>query len=360
MSIGMLCTRQGLNVLSAGMAGDKIIFSRVSIGDGILDFEDETDYRDKVLNLTDIINWKIDIPIVECTNQGDGIMILHCRKDNAEVTEGFFAKERAVYAIDQNTGEEVLYSYINTGDASSFIPGNTGAIAKIIDFSVETVIQNAENVEVKLDASFAYVPLDRYLDHVESSHPHPNTPNHFNNISDGDYFWATNFDNHLHKVSLSNVKAMLVKDLNQNAADNASKVKELELFTSAKNELGLDANLLVIDDLNPAVEVDDFKVKVLSCARGGRLIGVENDTDIFVGAYYWISDGVNQETVKVKGVNFSTDYYRVTLTEPLSNDYDSARVYLYRTTYSDNCDKKKLTWQGGKFSGISANVIRRI
>ena len=40
--IGMLLTKAGLNVLSAGLAGELIEFTRVAIGDGILEVADET------------------------------------------------------------------------------------------------------------------------------------------------------------------------------------------------------------------------------------------------------------------------------------------------------------------------------
>ena len=366
--VGMMCTAKGLNVLSAGLTGERIVFNRVAIGDGIMEVESEQDYCSQVLDMTEMINWRMDIPIVEATNLGNGEMLLHVIKNNAEVPEGFFARERAVFAIDQTTGKEVLYGYINTGDASSFIPSNTGAIIKVIDFSLHTTIQNARDVQAIIDQSFAYVSLERYFEHVDNAHPHPNIPNHCLNVSDTNKIWAVDEDDDLHQISLGNVRqvilgdaANLIPSLGKTITDNKSKIDELDIFTKATNELGLDANLMIVEDFSPATTVDDFSVKVLSCARGGRLIGVESDDSILKGAYYWISDGVKAELVQIAGVAYSTDYYHVTLKQGLSFEYNLDRVKMYRTTYKAGMvDVKQVKWAGGNFTGISANIAREI
>lgn len=365
---GMLNTRVGLEVLAEGLKGERILFTKLAIGDGVLDAPTEADYRAAVLNMDSMINWRMDLPIVEKLNRGNGEFYLHAIKPNAEVPESFFAKEQAVFCIDPRTGEEILYAYRNSGLASDFIPSNTGAITKIIDLAIVTVIQNAANVDAILDASFAYVALSRFTEHVDSEHPHLNTPNHYLNVSDTKGFWAIDEDTHLHIINVDNARevilgdaAALIPSLGKTISDNKNKIDELNIFTQAKNELGLDANLLIVEDFNPASEIDDFKVKVLSCARGGRLIGVANDSGILKGAYYWIADGVNQELIQVKGVSYSTDYYHVSLAQGLTYEYNLDRCYMYRSTITSKIatvDSKSFTWAGGSFKGIEANVER--
>ena len=358
--MGMLNTAVGLDVLAEGLRGERIIFTKLAIGDGELNVTSEGAYREAVLNMTSMVNRRMDLPLVEIKNQGNGTVKIHAIKANAEVAESFFAKEQAVFCLHPRTGKEILYAYRNSGISSDFIPANTGPVTKMIDLSITTVIQNAQHVEAILDASFAYVSIADYTAHVESEHPHPNTPNHYLNVSDADRFWVTNNDDHLHQITVDNVKDILLGDVTAKITGNESKIKELEIFTLAKNELGLDANLMIVEDFAPATEVDNFSVKVLSCARGGRLIGVETDDGIRIGTYYWITDGVNQELVQVKGVTYSTDYYHVTLAQGLTYDYNLSAVKLYRTTYKDFgvVDKKSLSWSGKTFSGIEANIER--
>lgn len=367
--IGMLCTKLGLNVLSEGLTGERIIFSRVSIGDGILEVTSESEYRTVVLEMTDLINWRMDLPIAEITNRGDGTMLLHCIKTNAEVVESFFAREVGVWAIDIKTNQEVLYAYRNSNDRSSFIPSNTGVVAKTIDLGVVTVIQNATQVSAILSQDFAYVSMADYKIHVDAEHPHPNMPNYYGNVYDTNAFWAANHDKHLYQMSVDNTRhvilgdaAELIPSLGKTITDNQSKINTLKIISDAKNELGLDANMMIVEDFKPATEIDVFKLKVLSCAQNGKIIGVKSDEGIIAGQYYWISDGNNQELVKVIGAVYSTDYYHVELAERLTYGYNLSTVYLYRSTVLDNTatvDKKWLSWTPKyTFKGISANIER--
>lgn len=370
-TVGMLCTKQGLNVLSAGLTGERILFTRLAIGDGILEVESDAEYRAKVLDMSEMINFRMTLPIVENVNQGDGTMLLHAIKPNAEVSEGFFSREQAVFAMDQTTGEEILYAYRNSGDTSSFIPSNTGPVEKVIDLGIVTVIQNAKNVDAVLDASFAYVSMADYKIHVDSEHPHLNTPNHYANVTATNKFWVTDEDNHLHQMSAENVRQVIlgneaaeISSLGRTITDTQDKVDALKIFSDAKNELGLDANVLLVEDFNPMTEIDALKVKVLSCAQNGRLIGVETDDGIILGQNYWISDGFSQELVKVTGVTYSTDYYHVQLAEGLTYGYNAETTYLYRTTITATtqvADKKEITWSPStSFKGIQANIGREI
>lgn len=368
---GMLNTRQGLDVLSQGLLGETITFTKLAIGDGILNVTTEGEYRDAVLNLTSMIHWQLDLLIVEMTNQGDGRVLIHAIKPNADVPEGFFAKEQAVFAIDPKTGEEILYSYRNSGESSSYIPANTGPVTKTIDLGVMTVIQNAQNVEARIDTSFSYVALAKFDEHVNSEHPHLNTPNFYLNVTDTNKFWAVDDDNDLHQISTANAREVILGDaaslfptLGKTITDLQETVTRQNIFISAKEELGLDANLLIVEDFNPTTTLDDFKKKVLSCAEGGNLIGVENDGDIVLGRYYWISDGVNQEVVQIESVVYSTDLYHVKLVERLTHSYNLDTVYLYRsliTASVESVDKKFVTWTPvNSFTGIEANVERQI
>lgn len=368
---GMLNTRQGLDVLAQGLLGATITFTKLAIGDGFLNATTESDYRETILNLTAMKNWRMDLPIVEMKNQGDGRVLLHAIKTNAEVPEGFFAREQAVFAINPKTGEEILYSYRNSGESSSFIPSNTGPVTKTIDLGLLTVIQNAKNVVAKIDTSFSYVSIANFEDHVNSAHPHLNTPNHYLNVTDTNKFWAVDNDNDLHQISVENAREVILGDaanlfptLGKTITDLRDKVTRQDIFTTAKDELGLDANLLIVEDFKPTTTLDTFKRKVLSCAEGGNLIGVENDGDIVVGRYYWISDGVNQEVVQVESVVRSTDLYHVKLVERLTHSYNVATTYLYRSLITSSVvsvDKKFVKWTPLKsFTGIEANVEREI
>lgn len=241
----------------------------------------------------------------------------------------------------------------------------------MINLGLLTVIQNCKNVTAVIDHSFAYVSREDYLEHLKSEHPHKNSPTHYLEVYDTKKLWATDEDNHLHQITAGNAREVILGDaaklypkLGKIISENQAKINELQMFTQAKNELGLDANVMLVENFDPQTVIDNFKCKVLSCARGGRLIGVVSDDGINAGAYYQIADGVNQELIQVKGVAYSTDYYRVTLMKALTYDYNLDTVKLYRSTITagvKTVDKKTATWKTDEsFKGIEANVERKI
>ena len=344
---GMKLTSAGLNILSQALLGAQILFTRVGLGDGEFDYENES-----VLDVKELRHWQKDLPITELKIVGNGTVVLVCKQANSDVVDGFFCKEYGVFATDPADGKEKLYSYVNFGDESSYLPNNLGPVIEDLKVGITTVIRNAENVIAVLDESFAYTAQQEFKDHINDAHPHPNIPNHFADVTNADHFWVTLNDNHLHKLSVENARQIL---LDGSAADDA----DLKLLIAEK-ELGLESNVLIVDELNPPTELDEFTCKVVSCAKGGRLIGIDTLDGIIKGAHYWIADGVNQELIQIAGVAYGTDYYRATLEVALTYDYNNAK--LYRTTYHDKLvDKKYLKWiPRTVFNGVEANIERDV
>lgn len=351
--IGMRLTRAGSDLIAKGLLGKPIHFSRCALGDGTFDYSTES-----VFDLTEMRSWKMDLPIEELIKNGDGTVRITCHSTNAEVYQGFPAKENAVFAVDSDTGEEILYSYCNTGEEYSFIPSNAGPVTRDIKFSYVTIVRDAENVTATLDLSFAYTSSVDFDAHINAEHPHLNTPNHFDNVTDTDFIWATDNDNHLHKISVNNFKSLLRDDTAE--TETVATLSDEEKIFRAKQELGLDANLLIIEDFTEPTALDNYKVKVLSSAENGNLLGLESVDNLKTGAYYTISDGVNSELVQIASVRFNISGYHAKLMRSLSNSYDWNATYLYRTTPA-LCDSKVLTWQPkAGFGGVEANIARTL
>ena len=285
---GMKLTSAGLNILSQALLGAQILFTRVGLGDGEFDYENES-----VLDITALRNWQKDLPITELKIVGNGTVVLVCKQANSDVVDGFFCKEYGVFATDPADGKEKLYSYVNFGDESSYLPNNLGPVIEDLKVGITTVIRNAENVIAVLDESFAYTAQQEFKDHINAAHPHPNIPNHYNDVTNADHFWVTLNDNHLHKLSVENAKQILLDGKSEDDDD-------LKLLIAEK-ELGLESNVLIVEEFNPITELDEFTCKVVSCAKGGRLIGIDTLDGIIKGAYYWIADGVNQELIQIAG-----------------------------------------------------------
>ena len=130
-------TTAGLIVLAKGVAGQKINYTKIGLGDGYLE-EGQTPRT-----LTGVVSPKATVDITKL-------------KINGDETEGFYYRELGLYAEDPDPEVgEVLYCYGNCGDLAEWIPPSGGAtiVEKTID--IVTAIGTATNVT-------AYIPADAY------------------------------------------------------------------------------------------------------------------------------------------------------------------------------------------------------
>lgn len=354
MSMLMRLTAAGKRVLARGLIGEEIKFTKIVIGDGEFDYETESVY-----DLTEIKNRRMDLPLVNKKVEGDGLAYVEAYLSNAEVYDAFAAREHGLMAIDQTTGEEILYAYNNVGNEYDFIPNNTSSAFKNLILGYYVEIDDAENITAVIDLSVAFINTEDFNAHINSKHPHPNTPNHYGDVTSTSRLWATDEDNHLHKISVNNLKEVLRDDTAE--VETETPLSDEEKIFRAKNELGLDANLLMVEDFEGGDDVtDNFKVRVTSSAENGSLLGLENINDLKTGAYYTISDGYNQEVVQIKSVRYNISGYHAVLFGRLNNAYDWNNTFLYRTTTA-GADKKTLTWLPSEgFGGIEANIARTL
>jgi len=337
----MKLTKLGKNLLAKAIAeGTEIHFTRGAIGSGNLD------EGEQIHDLTELKKFEMWLPITSSKVVGNGTAEITCYLSNAELSRGFKAKEHGLFALNE-TGNEILFSYRNLGEENyDFIPAYTSTAHKNIFLTYEVEIQDAENITATLDLSVAYINTEDFKEHVESAHPHLNTPNHYNDVETTAEIWATDAgDNHLHKISIDNLKNILREDIQTETAINPAE------------ELGLNANILMVEDFTSGGVLDDLKIAVTSCAENGNLIGVADIKNLETGARYIITDGAAAEIVDVQSIRKNQSGYYAKLFNPLANSYKNP--ILYRTT-AENCKLQKITWQSETFSGVHANVTRDI
>lgn len=342
----MKLTRQGQNLLAKCLAESfELHFTKFAIGDGDFDYNTESVYE-----LTELKNWCMDLPIVDCRVVGDGTAEITANLNNAEVSTGFACKEHGLIALDEN-GNEILYSYRNVGFEYDYIPSFTGSAVKNLFLSEVCEIRDAEKVTATIDLSVAYVNTQDFKAHVESKHPHLNTPNHYDDISATGEIWATDNDSHLHKIKIENLRELM--------KDDTEKISVQDKISTAQNELGLAANILMIEDFADDTVNDNFKSKVRSYAEHGNLLGIETPQNLKTGANYILCDGVFSESVEVASVLKNGGGYYARLKANVANTYNTANLYLYRTTPAP-CNKAEINWRGADFSGVRANFTRTV
>ena len=134
-------TTAGLIVLAKGVAGQKINYTKIVLGDGYLE-EGQTPRT-----LTGVVSPKATVDITKLKINGDGTVAVGGIFTNGDKTEGFYYRELGLYAEDPDPEVgEVLYCYGNCGDLAEWIPPSGGAtiVEKTID--IVTAIGTATNV----------------------------------------------------------------------------------------------------------------------------------------------------------------------------------------------------------------------
>ncbi len=150
-------TVAGLLVLAKGIAGQKINFTRIVMGDGYL--EEGQQPR----TLEGVISPRAVVDISKIKINGDGTVAIGGIFTNKDEDNGFYYRELGLYADDPEAGE-VLYCYGNSGDLAEWIPptGGSTVLEKTID--IITAIGTAANVTAYINPG-AFVTVQQFEDY---------------------------------------------------------------------------------------------------------------------------------------------------------------------------------------------------
>lgn len=155
-------TDKGLALLAKVQMGEKLTFSKIGIGSGVL--PGTTSIR----SLTAMIQPVMDVTITRKKINEDQTVTIGGIFNNTDVQQEFYFRELALYAIDPNLGE-ILYCYGNAGNGAELIPAHDTQtlVEKIID--IVTYIGDATEVNalMKTEAYASAKDLETLSDEVE-------------------------------------------------------------------------------------------------------------------------------------------------------------------------------------------------
>ena len=326
-------TYKGLELLARGQLGKEINFTRVIMGDG------EIGEAQDIRQLEGLVAPKLELPIKSINITGVGTVVMEAELKNNNLSAGFFAKEVGIFAKEGDDGEEILYSYRNTGADSEYIPAGGGSEVWNLLYDIVTVIDQAENITANIEGSVAYGTKLDYNEHVDSTNPHKEflqigTEVTTAQVINCDVRQAGDKLNH---ISIDHLRLQVLGDTSTIPVLN-SRVRQLER-ENANLALKLEAegmmpdcNMLLAENFKNPDSVDRFEVNVTSCAAGDDTIDVLSNYGFILGSWYWITDGVHAEYVQVKSVIKNGSVYRVILTKPLTETYQIEQTKIYRTT----------------------------
>lgn len=142
-------TQKGLQLLAKGIAGTEIQFTKIQLGDGVLQV-----CQSEVKYMTALVSVKMTLEITGLSVLNE-IATVYASYNNSGVESGFTWRELGLFAMDPDEGE-ILYSYANAGDNGDYIPpGGTGIVERQI--AVRNKVSTASNISASLAESLIYV-----------------------------------------------------------------------------------------------------------------------------------------------------------------------------------------------------------
>lgn len=332
---GTKLTRNGFELLGKAVAGKELQFTRVKLGDASgITVDDDAQFE-----MNDLINPCFEAAITQVQHTGGGCMAVRCQVTNARVEQGFRIAEVGLFAIDPDTGEEVMYCYRNSGIASSWMPSGDGSVLWDIVLTLITVIDKAQNITAVIDGSLVYITQTEFYQHINSTNPHPNIPSKGDTVNAASAIWVNSGDDKLHPmavdalgVQILGAEASTIPQINSRLTQTEINLTNIYTQLNAKDELGLDANLMMIEPFDDKKCCDQYSCKVQTAVAGISNIQIDSDKSIYVGSWYTITDGTQSEYVQVKSVARNGNAVLVILEEPLTLTYDLNNTQLLRTT----------------------------
>lgn len=140
-------TNCGQSILLQSQLGASIKFTKVKIGDGEIGDNDPK-------SLMDLIN-----PLQELDIYNKEIIDYETISITALITQGetgYTFREIGLFAIDPETGSEVLYAYGNKGTSATYIPANPSSISVEEEASILVEVADTSNVIVEISRQYGY------------------------------------------------------------------------------------------------------------------------------------------------------------------------------------------------------------
>ena len=157
----IVTTNQGKNMVTESIrTHSAIIFTKISLGDGLLNGE-------TIETMTGLKHRLLDGNVPKINHLGNGEIEAVSTVSNSELTAGFFARELGLFAKLGEEGEEQLFAYTNAGSNASYIPPNTSVDEKMLGIQLgvgDAVVQ----VNYQSHLYITYEQLDDAIAHHNS------------------------------------------------------------------------------------------------------------------------------------------------------------------------------------------------
>jgi len=322
---GLRLTTSGRALLAKALAGTALHFTRVGVGDGALPAGTE------IRTLTGLVHPLRDLPITGCRATGAGEAEITCLLTNEGLTLGYWAREVGLFAQDPDLGE-VLYAYTNAGELADYIPAAGGADLVSMLLTIVTVVDQAANVTATINGNLAFVTHEELRISLEDLFRPPSQP------IEGFWVHKTADGNVLRKATLPEAQRAILGGDVAAIPNLRSRTEHLERLW-ASHALLFDAqgqypdyDAAVAETFDDPDQVDLASATVTSVVSGDDSLEMESLQGLIIGLNYTLTDGIEEEQVRLKTLAVAGDARRAILEAPVTKQYLTGRARLYRSS----------------------------
>jgi len=159
----LMLTTSGMILYAKAQQGKRLHLSRVAVGDGLLAGGDSMVNRSGLKS--ERASFLIDYVHIAASNSAAEILTT-MRNDDLE--DGFYFRELGIFAVDPDSGEELLYLYDNAGQDGEYIPAASENIKVIERLKMIVRLENTPDVTFTASGNPLYLTVDDIDDNAQS------------------------------------------------------------------------------------------------------------------------------------------------------------------------------------------------
>ena len=146
--VEIVLTKAGEDIMARVIAGLKINFKRIAIGDGF-DYDTEN-FKYK----TSLVNEVASIPELMMHVTSDNLVKISGKLTKSDLQRSFYNREMGLYIVDpDNEDNEILYAYANKNDIADYLTPDIANYGVEKEFEINVMVGRSANVNIYISST---------------------------------------------------------------------------------------------------------------------------------------------------------------------------------------------------------------
>ena len=149
--IGFTLTQAGEDIMARIIAGLKVSFKRIAIGDGY-DYDVEN-----FKNRTELVNEVMSLNNLTMQVTAENEVLITGRFTKTDIEQSFWYREVGLYIVDpDDESKEILYAYGNRNDEAEYITPDVANYGVLKELNFYTAVGKSANVTIYISSTGLY------------------------------------------------------------------------------------------------------------------------------------------------------------------------------------------------------------